>query len=66
MPFTPKQMKAIRARAHGWDPGGDAPFANVSVEKAKQMQSEGIRPPKRKRKHTAREAAEALAGRRNR
>lgn len=52
MPWTPKQMKVIRARAHGWKKG--EAFKGVSVGKAKEMETEGLRPPvKGKRKKRA-------------
>lgn len=43
MPWSPKQMKALRARAHGWHPSAGGPFANVSEEKAAEMSKEGVK-----------------------
>lgn len=43
MPWSPKQMKAIRARAHGWKPKGGGPFESVSEEKAEEMSKEGVK-----------------------
>lgn len=53
MPWTPAQMKAIRARKHGWNPPGKQPFENVSHEKLGEMEHEGIRPSKKKKKRRA-------------
>jgi hypothetical protein len=58
MPWTPKQMKVIRAKAHGWNPPGSEPFEGVSKRKLKKMQREGTKRP------TARDAAMALKDRR--
>jgi hypothetical protein len=45
MPWSEKQMKVIRAKAHGWNPPGkDKPFAGVSEEWAKGAEKEGIKP----------------------
>ena len=47
MPWSPKQLKAIRAKKHGWNPpGGDEPFANVSKGKLSKMEHEGIKTEK--------------------
>ena len=46
MPWSPKQMKAIRAKKAGWDPEGDEePFAKVGKGKLGKMEKEG---PKKK------------------
>lgn len=39
MPWSPKQMKSIRARAHGWK--GKGAFGNISKKKGKEMEKEG-------------------------
>jgi hypothetical protein len=36
-------MRAIRAKAHGWNPPGDEPFSNVSQSKLVTMEHEGIK-----------------------
>jgi hypothetical protein len=59
MPWSEAQMRAIRAKEHGWDPPGKQPFEGVSKRKLKKMSHEGIRT-----KPTARDAAQALSGRR--
>lgn len=61
MPWTPKQMRVIHAREHGWKPSPGGPFADVSPEKAHEMAQEGTRAPVKKR--TARDAFNALKGR---
>jgi len=50
MPWSPKQMKAIRAKKHGWDPKGKQPFEGVSKAKLGEMEKEGVKegPPKNK------------------
>jgi hypothetical protein len=58
MPYSEAQEKVLRARAHGWDPPGDAPFSGVSESKAASLLKHDSR---KSRKMTAREAAELLA-----
>ena len=41
MPWTPAQMHAIQARAHGWT--GKGAFSNVTPQKAREMASEGTK-----------------------
>ena len=48
MPWTAKQMRSIRARAHGWS--GPGAFENVSEAEAKTMEGEGIKGQAAKRK----------------
>lgn len=40
MPWSPKQMKSIRARAHGWK--GKGAFKNISKKKGEEMEEEGM------------------------
>jgi len=47
MPWTPKQMKAIRAKKHGWDPKGKQPFEGASKGKLAEMEKEGVKPAKK-------------------
>jgi hypothetical protein len=61
MPWTPKQMRVIHAREHGWEPPAGGPFANVSPAKAHEMAGEGLRAPVKKK--TARDAHNALKAR---
>jgi hypothetical protein len=49
MPFSPKQMKAIRAKKHGWDPEGKQPFEGVSKKKLGDMEKEGVKKGKGKK-----------------
>jgi hypothetical protein len=42
MPWSPKQMKSIRARAHGWK--GKGAFQNISKKKGQEMEEEGTKP----------------------
>lgn len=47
MPWSPKQMKAIRAKKHGWNPPGDKePFAKVGKGKLAEMEKEGTKSDK--------------------
>jgi hypothetical protein len=49
MPWSKKQMKAIRARAHGWKPSAGGPFEDVSEDKAREMMAEGVKGEGRKK-----------------
>lgn len=72
MPWSPKQMKAIRAKKHGWNPkGDDEPFAKVGKKKLGEMEEEGVKPAKKggfpfkkkgKKKGSLKAQMEALRG----
>ncbi len=60
MPWSPAQMRAIRAKEHGWNPPGEQPFENVGHAKLKKMAHEGIR--KKGKGMKGSDAADALQG----
>jgi len=63
MPWTPKQMKVIRAKKHGWNPPGEEPFEGVSEDKLGEMEKEPMRPPIKSKGMKAKHAAMALGKR---
>jgi hypothetical protein len=60
VPWSPKQMKAIRAVKHGWKPPDGAPFHGQSAKWAEGAEREGVR--SKRRKLSAREQSKALGG----
>lgn len=60
IPWSPKQEKVLKAKAHGWKPKGGGPFESVSEEKAEEMSKEGVKktfPMKKSKKKKGKRAS---------